>query len=241
MWLALVVVERIKRLRDAARMSSHTVLGVDWCRGGWVGVRLPERGRLVVLAARELDDLLACAVDATCVAVDMPIGLPDVEREADKLARKYVGLRWSSIFMTPPAAVLKAESYAEANVIASGLVGKKISRQAWALRDNIQRVELLASRDRRLIEVHPEVSFCAMRGSALEYSKHSWNGQALRRDLLMREGIVLPDKLTEAGHVPTADVLDAAAAVWTARRFASGTAESFPEGATRDQWEVIWR
>jgi predicted RNase H-like nuclease len=65
----------------------------------------------------------------------MPIGLPAVERQADVLARKYVGRRRSSVFMTPPRAVLEAPTYAAANVIAPGITGgKKISQQAWALR-----------------------------------------------------------------------------------------------------------
>lgn len=190
---------------------------------------------------RDLEALIARAAPASCVAVDMPIGLPAVEREADKLARKYVGPRRSSVFLTPPRSVLAPSTYEEANIVAASISGgKKISQQAWALRQKIGEVEKLAAADPRVIEVHPEVSFRKMRNGELEYSKNSWNGQALRRQLLVGQGIVLPDHLTEAGDVPVADVLDAGAAAWSARRLASGQAASFPRDARRDQRQVIW-
>ncbi len=53
-----------------------------------------------------------------------------------------------------------------------GLPG--ISQQAWALRRKIR--EVAVSADSRVFEVHPEVSFAAMRGAALRYSKRTWNG-----------------------------------------------------------------
>jgi predicted RNase H-like nuclease len=151
-------------------------------------------------------------------------------------------VRRNSVFMTPPAAVLEAASYAEANVIAARVLdGKKISRQAWALQQNIAVVEAVARRDGRIIEVHPEVSFCAMRGREhLAYAKTTWNGQALRRAALATHGIVLPEQLDQAGGVPPADVLDAAAVAWTARRHARGESESLPPGRERGRPGAIW-
>jgi predicted RNase H-like nuclease len=46
--------------------------------------------------------------------------------------------------------------------------------------------------------------------------------------------------LGAAGDVPVADVLDAAAAAWSARRYAAGEAGSFPPDAPRGAREVIW-
>lgn len=129
---------------------------------------------------------------------------------------------------------------ASANVVAERLLGKRISRQSYALRLNMRVVELVADRDQRLIEVHPEVSFRTMAGSYLQYAKTTWNGQMVRRRLLAAEGIELPDDLGQAGRVPVADVLDSAAAAWSARRYASGKAESCPPGARAGQSGVIW-
>jgi predicted RNase H-like nuclease len=217
-----------------------TVAGVDWYRRGWVAVILTDAG-IGVLVSADLDGLAGRLDDASCIAVDMPIGLPTDEREADRLARKFVGPRWQSVFATPPAPVLAADTYAEANVRAARLLGgKKISQQAWALRANIARVAEVAERDHRIIEVHPEVSFRALVGGHLAFPKATWNGQAQRRHALERAGVTLPEELNEAGHVPVADVLDAAAAAWSARRYANGVAESLPPGAKSGARRVIW-
>ena len=131
-------------------------------------------------------------------------------------------------------------TYAEANEIAAQLLGKKISQQAWALRANIARVAEVAEADRRIIEVHPEVSFRALAGAHVGFPKMTWNGQALRRRALERAGIMLPDELGEGGDVPVGDVLDAAAAAWSARRYAQRRAESLPGDAEPDARQVIW-
>jgi len=222
-------------------MADVVALGVDGHRRGWVGVVLRPSSQPVVVADPVLKSLIARVPDAECVGVDMPIGLPAVEREADLLARGYVGRRRNSVFMTPPRKVLDASSYAAANAIAPGVTGgKKISQQAWALRHHIDLVETLAAEDQRVIEVHPEVSFRAMVGRELEYAKSTWNGQRLRLRGLADEGIVLADHLAEGGDVPVADVLDAAAAAWSARRYARHEEGALPAGALRGQQAVIW-
>src|SRR3712207_3556125 len=55
-----------------------------------------------------------------------------------------------------------------------------------------------------------------MAGAPLAYAKKTWSGQARRRELLARHGIVLPDMLGPAGQAPPDDVLDAAAVAWSA-------------------------
>ena len=107
------------------------IAGVDRYRRGWVAVVLEP---LEVIVAGRLAVLVERIPEAECIGVDMPIGLPAAgEREADQLARKCVGPRWSSVFMTPPREVLEAESYDDAKALALALTGKMISRQAWAL------------------------------------------------------------------------------------------------------------
>jgi predicted RNase H-like nuclease len=80
-----------------------------------------------------------------------------------------------------------------------------------------------------LFEAHPEVSFRTMAGEPLAHAKKTWAGQARRRELLAKQGIVLPDSLGPAGQAPPDDVLDAAAVAWTAHRMATGTAGSYPD------------
>jgi predicted RNase H-like nuclease len=88
---------------------------------------------------------------------------------------------------------------------------------------------LYASLCDRLFEVHPEISFAELNGGPpVGAGKKTWNGQMARRALLAGEDIRLPDDLAGAGVVPADDILDAAAAAWSARRIASGEASSMP-------------
>lgn len=198
------------------------VAGVDACRGGWVAV-LAEDGRFAGSAFAptfgELRDRLAAAA---AIGVDIPIGLP-VEglREADVAARAFVGPRRSSVFPTPRRAALVAATYAEARRVLPSL-----SAQSFALRSRILEVERCL--EERIFEVHPEVSFVALAGRHLRFSKRSWNGQAERRRLLTAAGLELPAEL-DAGQAPADDVLDAAAAAWTAGRKLAGAARRLPE------------
>ena len=79
-------------------------------------------------------------------------------------------------------------------------------------------------------EVHPEVSFAALAGAPLPDPKTTWAGATHRRRLLAEAGIELPDDLGPAGSgAAVVDVLDAAAAAWTARRVAHGQASPMPD------------
>jgi predicted RNase H-like nuclease len=164
------------------------------------------------------------------VAVDIPIGIPlEGIRPADVAARAFLAGRASAVFSTPIRAVLEAPDYAAARV-----VGPSTSAQAYALRRKILEVDALAPTDGRVYEVHPEVSFRALRQEWLP-PKKTWNGQAVRRSALASVGIVLPDDLGPAGAVPADDVLDAAAAGWSAGRISRGEAETLPPG----EWDRI--
>lgn len=70
-----------------------TILGVDACKRGWVGVALTLHA--VAYFAPTIVDLAAKVSEEHCievVAVDIPIGLPlNGRREADELAKKQVG------------------------------------------------------------------------------------------------------------------------------------------------------
>jgi predicted RNase H-like nuclease len=98
--------------------------------------------------------------------------------------------------------------------------------------------------DRPVIEVHPEVCFATLAGHPLAHSKWSWAGAEERRRLLRSAGIQVPAEIGVAGVLAGVDdVLDAAAASWTARRYAEGSATCHPE--TPEQFDdgpaaAIW-
>lgn len=200
------------------------VVGVDGWSGGWVAVTLGE-GRVSVTDHPTFADVLTAAAEAVVIGVDIPIGLPaEPGRPADVAARMALSPYGSRVFQTFPRHVIEAPSYGEA-VAACGS-GPKLSRQSYGLRGKILEVDEYRH-DARVFEVHPELSFAAMAGAPL-VSKKTWNGAMRRRDLLAAQGIELPDDLATAGRVPIDDVLDAAAAAWTAGRIAAGVALCLP-------------
>lgn len=210
------------------------VLGVDACKVGWIGIALGP-GQLIAYTAARIDDLVATArIDGPVevVAIDIPIGLPDSgPRQADDLARAAVGARWPSVFKTPVRAALQAPDHATAIAINRELTGAGVSAQAFALRAKLFQVDTWVRRaGTRVVEVHPEVSFAALAGVPLSDAKTTWTGVTQRRRLLAEAGIDLPDDLGPAGSgAAVDDVLDAAAAAWTAQRVAHGQARPIPD------------
>jgi predicted RNase H-like nuclease len=81
-----------------------------------------------------------------------------------------------------------------------------------------------------------------MAGKPLLYGKKSWAGMWMRLELLGSAGIELPSSLGDADVVGIDDVLDAAAAAWSALRIASGKALSLPSPPERidDRDVAIW-
>ncbi len=206
-----------------------SVLGVDGAAKGWVFVALEDGHFSTAELHPRFADGLAAHPEAEVVAVDIPIGLPDMgTRRADVEAKALLRGKASSVFLTPPRAVLSAADYAEANKLCRQLSGRGLSKQSHALFPKIREVDALD--DRRLREVHHEVSFARFAGAPVVESKRSWTGVVRRRALLAGTGIELPDDLGDVGRFAAADdVLDAAVAAWSATRIAAGLAESLPD------------
>lgn len=219
------------------------VAGLDGSRAGWVAVLLEDGAFRDAACFESLGHACARLCGVTSIAVDIPIGLPTrrAGRAAEHEARAMVGTgRASSVFPTYPRPVYEAANREEATRVAVELTGKDIGSTAFALKEKI--LEALATPDPRLIEVHPEVSFAAMRGKPLRFGKRTWNGQGERRQLLVDHGILLPCLLepSGAGQAGPDDVLDAAAAAWTAYRHATQRAAHLPASAAVEGEGVIW-
>jgi predicted RNase H-like nuclease len=213
-----------------------TVMGIDAAAGKWLAVVLDGGAYAGADLQPHVADLLERYPEASIVAIDIPIGLPvGRARPADTAAQAFVGAaRAASVFRTFPLEVLRAESYAEAVATARRLHGAAISQQSWGLRMRIEEVGRIAQSDPRLVEVHPEVSFRALNGASLRYSKHSCSGVHERLDLLARAGIVLPDYLPGGARAAPDDVVDAAVAAWSAWRVAERRSKTLPEVPSSD-------
>jgi predicted RNase H-like nuclease len=218
-------------------MSSERVLGIDACRAGWVGIALSSGDPRPYAAAtiRELTEQATADGLLGVVAIDIPIGLADSgRRRADLLARAALGRRWPSLFITPVREAVQAGDFPAALAASRRLAGEGISRQAFALGAKILDVDRwlrgVAPPSGRVVEAHPELSFAEMAGAPLAARKSTWAGAERRRVLLAQAGIILAGDLGLAGQqAGVDDVLDAAAAAWTARRVSQGTARCLPD------------
>jgi len=220
------------------------VLGVDAWKKGWVGVLLVDGRFSVAITAPRIVELLRSCPEATVAAVDIPIGLPiNRPRACDTAAAAFVGPRRSSVFPTPPREALEAATFQEALAASRRVLGIGLSQQAYALGPKILEVARVAVVGDRIIEIHPEVCFRAMAGRHLAFAKSSWAGMQDRLKLLAGAEIVLPADLGPANDVGPADVIDAAAAAWSARRFLHREAKSVvdpPEVSMDGRQITIW-
>jgi predicted RNase H-like nuclease len=208
-------------------------VGIDACRGGWVAVTLDDGQVSAVHVRTGLAEVLAECPDAAAIGLDMPLGLVQGGwRQADELAATRLGACRSRVFRVPPRPVWNAATHREAVSVCRQLTDPPagFSVQAWGLKEKLQQADELRARlPDQLFEVHPELSFAALNdGTPIAAGKKTWNGQMARRALLASAGIRLPSDLNEAGAMPADDILDAAAAAWSANRIASGQASSLP-------------
>ena len=218
---------------------SRVVLGADVCAAGWVVVRLVDGVLDDVEVVDELAELVLPdeVVAPLAVGIDIPIGLIDgADRDADTAARRLLPGRASSVFSTPPRAVVEGwragelTTHRQANDAAVAANGKGVSQQAWRLVPRIAEADELAAaaaprdgarvgvgagRPPAVLEVHPEVAFTIVVGEPLP-RKRSWPGVTTRRAVLARLGVELPDRFPGDEQAAPDDVLDAAVCAWVA-------------------------
>ena len=223
--------------------AQSIVAGVDGCPGGWLALVEYKVGQPKAQVFSRFTDLMNALPKAKVIAVDIPIGLPEVgARTCDEHARRELAQpRGSSVFPAPLRAVLAARSWEEACTIRSGIDGKKMSKQAWGIVPKVQEVDALLREDAKLaarvFEVHPEVSFAAWAGEPMRHSKKKSAGKLDRRKLIMAEW---PDAITscramlEGERYAVDDLYDAFAALWTARRISAKKSRDIPSVPARD-------
>lgn len=217
------------------------IAGADGCKRGWFRVcRCTETRALEYGVVESAAELMSAPPQPVIIGLDIPIGLTDAgPRECDSAARRLLGWpRRNSVFPAPIRPALRAETRVEASDITRARDGRRVGAQAWALYQKIREVDawLRTSPDcrDRVCEVHPEVSFRAMRdGRAFGESKKSHAGRAARTKLVeswLGKGVLADAR---SGHrktdVADDDILDAFAALWTAERIRAGRAVTLPE------------
>jgi predicted RNase H-like nuclease len=253
-------------LKPRTGSLTSRVAGIDGAPGGWAVV-ITEVGRSSIRKIAKLSDLIDSFPQFEIIAVDIPIGLLDSYqvggRECDRAARTLLREeRGRSIFPVPLRCVLEVlngpplpivEKHQEAcrRSRGSGPQAKGISRQAFNILSKIREVDdLLHVRPelRPVIhEIHPELCFYELAGGKpMANSKASRLGKEERRAALGRAFPDL-DVIEKAGRTQglhVEDILDAAAACWSADRLAAGLGRSLPEVVPYDATGLpmaIWR
>ncbi|MGC6509642.1 MAG: DUF429 domain-containing protein [Myxococcota bacterium] len=221
-----------------------TIRGIDGVKGGWIfatgsvfgdkisNIRLSFHSSLNEVELTEID----------LIGIDMPIGLPVQTnkggRTAERMARKHLPGRASSIFSTPCRSCLSAKSYQDALAIsrASGPDKLGLSKQSYNILPKIKSLDDLLQKNHHLrskiYECHPELAFTVMSPSMAFETKHSTNGRAQRIKSL--ESLqVIPEQWLK--RYPIIDQLDALACLWSAHRILSGTAMMVPNPPPSDE------
>lgn len=219
------------------------IAGADGCNSGWIvalaPARLPLKGVSIVLAAR-FQDVLRLPADVLCV--DIPIGL-NYPRECDLEAQKYLGKRWACVFSTPPRVLVREfrptgkPSYPSAKQLAISATGKSISKQCYSICPKISEVDraLTPKLQSRVREVHPEVSFAALRGTAIPEPKRTSGGATARKRILTHWIVDLNKVISfKLPGVERDDILDSLVCAITAAAVSAGEYCTLPSHPPKD-------
>jgi predicted RNase H-like nuclease len=221
-----------------ARLPYKTLAGAVPCPSGWLaataklqGITLsPEEPKVFPTFLELLDYKPAFQV----IALFSPIGLLDVAspggRSCDRAARRL--LRWprsGAVASAPTRRSLGLATYEEAQAANGG----NLSIVAWRRLKKVAEVEtnMAPYWQRVVFEVHPELSFYQLNNDQpVRFAKRSIPGLEERQALLKAR---LPgvDRILDAplkGIAP-AQLIDAAACLWTARRIMSRAVSRVPE------------
>lgn len=227
-----------------AQLPYQLLAGVIPCSRGWLAATAKLQG---ITMSPEQPQLFSTFLDVLdykpayqVITVFAPVGLmshPTPKgRKCEREARKLLGWPRSSAIVSAPArpALTKAtyDAAAEAN-------GGHLSPVSWRQFRKITEVDkdIAPYWQRTVFEVHPELSFYQLNGDLpVRYAKHTEAGIGERRTVLQTRfpGVERTLDATLRG-VSRAQLLDAAACLWTARRIVSRAVVRLPEDPEWDE------
>lgn len=228
------------RRRRGPDLPYESLAGVVPCRGGWliVGGKLVGTGLFPEPAfiEKQLIEVVDHIPQYSIICLAAPIGLPDRPtakgRKCEREARRVLGWpRLGAVLSAPAIAVAQRAADYDGAV---QLNGGKLSPVVWGQMRHIREVrEVVQSHvQRNVYEVHPELSFHQLNGDQpLVHGKRTPEGLKEREELLIRRLQGLENRLGDRSPkgATRANLLDACAALWTARRVAAKAAARMPE------------
>jgi predicted RNase H-like nuclease/5'-deoxynucleotidase YfbR-like HD superfamily hydrolase len=168
---------------------------IDGCRGGWIAVSIAETGFEADMY-HNVREIITKYSDADSFFVDIPMGLPesDQDQRPDTEARTYLSGRGSCIFNVPCRQAVYEEDYKEASEINRIYLGKGLSKQSFAICNQIRELDVFLAEEpeykERLMESHPEICFAVLASQDSKWvlplynSKHTEEGYMDRIDVM---------------------------------------------------------
>lgn len=205
-------------------------VGIDGCKAGWFFIEIGDDGHFQFGVLNRFDQIKTFENRTKLILVDVPIGLLDkgrLERKCDTEARQAISPRGSTVFPSPARQALAMDSYATASEQNFRSLGRRLSRQSFAIIPKIREVDdFIQQHDGDLVirEMHPEVAFWALNFKRpLLTRKKSKEGIEDRLALLSRHYDQARDcfeearKLFKRSEVANDDIVDAMVGAVTAR------------------------
>ena len=220
-------------------------VGIDGCPAGWfyVGIGVDQEFNFGVLS--DFGHVAPFLHNVELILIDIPIGLPSLggpERLCDTAARKAIKPRGSSVFPVPARSALAMSTYEAGSEENYKCLGRKLSRQSWAIAPKIREVDqyMLLNRERRIREMHPEVAFWALnRQQSMQFNKKKDEGLDERLAVLERyypksaECFELARQAFIKKEVANDDIIDALVGAVTAMQ--SPRLKTFPASPSKDE------
>lgn len=198
----------------------YITAGIDGCKSGWLMVKHSEEGYAFGVYSN-IQDLVIEHTDIQRVLIDIPLGLSGAsfKRTIDARLKKELGVRHSTVFMSPCREAVYADDYETAKAKNKRIEGKSISIQAFHISSKIREVDTFITSGRhsvQIIESHPEFCFKHLNNKNILLSnKKSLEGEQERLNILSKYDAELVDvyqKIRQATlrkAVANDDIIDA--------------------------------
>ena len=168
------------------------IAGIDGCRKGWIMI-YHEQKQFGYGMYSTFSELLSLNPALDRILIDMPIGLSSkaIPRTIDKVIRKELPGRASTVFNAPCRAAVYAKNNEEAKLKNIQAEGKSLSIQSLALREKIKEIDQYVTKSQgkgvEIIESHPELCFkyLTQDHQVLMTKKSKRDGIKFRLDLLL--------------------------------------------------------
>ena len=250
-------------MRYGEGMGGAKFVGVDWAKGGWFSIAYDADGNWEAHHG-SFTEIVERYSSAKLILVDIPIGLAKGEcdwRKCDLEARKCLGSRWQSVFLTPPRCVVDEARKTKESALTHAHFQNALTHvnkhrrekmgfsvQSWNITPMIVEVDDFLKKRKKeqnggpaIREVHPEICFRSLdEKQIITQSKKKVEGRRQRIAVLetveSRTQAIYDDVMARyfRKDVGRDDVLDALAAAVTARLGYPDKLATLPENPPTD-------